>query len=173
MKHLKRTAMRRGLSVIAAALATTFVVSRPASAQQPLYWGPGEDTAVVKGSVTGDQFADYSFAAKRGTSMDVQLNSADLSLCFNIIDRNSSVAIDVDPPPREVRSWSGTIPASGEYRIRLYLMGAARDENKTGRFTMTVKSKSGHRIKRRSRYARVLPATLASRKRKSKFISFQ
>lgn len=137
--QLRKGTKRRALSAIVAAVAISGWLAPVASAQQPLYWGPGEDTAVVRGSITGDQFSDYSFSAKGGTGLEVELNAANLSLNFNIIEANSAAAIKADPSPVSVRSWKGTIPQSGNYRIRLYLLGAARDEGKTVEFTLTVK----------------------------------
>jgi len=139
MRLTKWIDVRRNTMALAAAAVVALGGATPAAAQQDLYWGPGEDTAVVKGSVTGNQSADYSFSVKGGTELDVQLNSAEMGLYFNIIEANSSVAIEADPRPVEVRSWNGTIPSAGKYRIRLYMRGAAKDEGKTAQFTLTVK----------------------------------
>lgn len=125
-----------GLSILAMLCSVTGFAGR-ASGQQPIIFPPDETTAVMKGSITGDQGQDYLLRGKAGQKLDVKLESSNMSMNFNVTDRER-VAIDVEPSPREVREWSGNLPSSGDFLISVYFTRAARDRGDRGEFTLIV-----------------------------------
>ncbi len=142
--HRTRRAWSR-LALLAILCVGTGFAGR-ANAQQPIIFQPGDTTAVMKGSISGDQSQDYLLRGTAGQMLDVKLESSNMSMNFNVTDRER-VAIDVEPSPREVREWHGKLPRSGDFLISVYFSRAARDRGDRADFTLIVTlsgSTAGH-----------------------------
>lgn len=74
----------------------------------------------LKGSVTGYTVVDYKLCARARLATNVSLKTSDASNYFNVLPPGASdVAIFVGSTSGSV--WSGTLPADGEYAVRVYL----------------------------------------------------
>ena len=123
-------ALALGLAVAGASLAADGIESRP------LQFAKGASSATVKGSIAGRQTIDYKLRAKAGQTMTVSLKSGNAGLAFNVLPPGSKdVAIE---GAIGLQDWSGTLPADGDYTIRVYLMRSAARRNETANYTLTV-----------------------------------
>ncbi|MFA3915783.1 hypothetical protein [Ruegeria hyattellae] len=97
-------------------------------------FAPGNYGTMVNGTVTGDEFFDYKLGANAGQKMFVELNVAGTN-------GNGTIYFNILPPGSDgVAIYNGSIngntttldlPDSGDYTIRVYLMGNDRDTDKT------------------------------------------
>ena len=130
--------MRIALSCLLAALA---LFAAPSFAQAdiakvPVQFAKGKSGATIKGSITGDQTVDYTLRAATGQTMTVKLSG------------NSGVYHNVMPPgstgealfvgSRDGNVSTTTLPASGEYTVRVYQMGQASRSGKRSNFTLNL-----------------------------------
>lgn len=97
-------------------------------------FAPGNYGTMVNGTITGDEYFDYRLGANAGQKMFVELQVADTNgngtIYFNILPPGSDgEAIYIG----SINGNSTTIdlPESGDYTIRVYLMGNDRDSGKT------------------------------------------
>ena len=99
-----------------------------------VHFASGTTGATIRASITGDNYIDYRLSAARGQAMDIILTG---SPYFNLLPPGSSgEAIFIGS--RDGGEYSGTLPASGTYTVRIYQMGAAADEGQTHKFTLDI-----------------------------------
>ncbi len=97
----------------------------------------GKSGTTVKGSVTGDEVVDYRLRAAAGQTMTVTKTSGGGSVYFNVLPPGSNdVAMFVGS--RDGNEFRGALPADGEYRIRVYQMGDAKDSGRKSNFAVAV-----------------------------------
>jgi len=95
---------------------------------------PGNFGTMVSGTITGDEYFDYSLGAKAGQEMLAELQVSDTN-------GNGVIYFNILPPDSDgVAIYNGSIngntaridlPEDGDYTIRVYLMGNDRDAGKT------------------------------------------
>ncbi len=125
--------------VVAGAALILAGVTHPASAQsrERVEFAKGNDNAAVQGNVTGQGYYDYLLGAKAGQTMGVSLIT-DGSAYFNILPPGSN---DVAIYNSSIEGNDATgikLPASGDYTIRVYLMGADADGGATVPYTLSI-----------------------------------
>jgi hypothetical protein len=97
----------------------------------------GASSATVQGTIKGDQTVDYTVRARAGQTMSVRLETTRGATYFNVLPPGSNdVAIFVGSSGGN--EWSGTLPADGEYKLRVYLMRSAARRNESASYTLTV-----------------------------------
>lgn len=99
----------------------------------------GESQATVEGSIRGYQIIDYLLGANAGQTMTVDMATDNLASYFNILaPGETEVAFFVGS--NMGNSYSGALPESGEYRVRVYMMRSAarRDEVAIGATATTA-----------------------------------
>lgn len=95
---------------------------------------PGNYGTMVNGAIRGHEYIDYKLRAKAGQEMFVSLSidgtNGHGTAYFNILPPGSD---DVAIYNSSMNGNTTTIdlPKSGEYKIRVYLMGNDRDADKT------------------------------------------
>ena len=102
---------------------------------------PGTSRIMLEGAVRGRDYFDYSLGANAGQTMDVDLRvdgtNGDGTIYFNILPPGSrGEAIYVGS--RDGNSATVRLPDSGEYVIRVYLMGNDRDTDRTVGYDLDV-----------------------------------
>jgi hypothetical protein len=96
----------------------------------------GASSATIKGQIKGDAGIDYVVRASAGQTLTVSLSPSNRSNYFNVLPPGSNdVAMYV---AQDGQSYSGMLPADGDYTIRVYLIRAAARRNETSTFTLTV-----------------------------------
>ncbi|MBB3953008.1 hypothetical protein [Aureimonas jatrophae] len=123
-----------GLIAVLAALSTSFPAL--AQSQERMRFQAGNDNAHAESAVRGDQYRDYVLSARGGQRIYVSLSTKGTAY-FNILPPGS------DGEAIYNSSQSGndggvTLPTSGDYRVRVYLMGADASENKRVSYTLSV-----------------------------------
>lgn len=104
---------------------------------KPLQFAKGTSAATVESSLQGDQTIDYELRARAGQTMTVTLKTSNGANYFNVLPPGSDdVAIFVGSTSGN--EFSGTLPADGEYKIRVYLMRSAARRNEKANYTLTV-----------------------------------
>jgi hypothetical protein len=96
----------------------------------------GQAAATIDGRIQGYECVDYMLGAKAGQTMNVSLNTGSSSNYFNVLPPGSEAAIAMGA--NLGNTWSGTLPADGDYRIRVYLMRSAARRNEAAQYTLTV-----------------------------------
>jgi hypothetical protein len=97
----------------------------------------GKSSATIKGTIRGDQTIDYTLRAKAGQTMSVKLATSKGANYFNVLPPGSNdEALFVGSSGGN--EWTGTLPADGEYKVRVYLMRSAARRGETANYTLTV-----------------------------------
>lgn len=114
------TAFRCGL------IATLLVlVALPALAQieeRRVQFAPGTSSATVEGQIQGDEIVDYLLNARAGQAANISMAASTGIAYFNLIaPSETDVAFHIGS--RDGNQFEGVLPESGDYRVRVYLMG--------------------------------------------------
>lgn len=128
----------RDLSRAAAILVAAVAI--PASAQiktEAVVFPRGKTSTTVTGTLEGDLTRDYVLRAAAGQTMTVSLASPSASAYFNVLPPGSADAAMFIGSTSGNR-FSGALPATGAYTIRVYLMRSAARRGQTAPFTLTM-----------------------------------
>lgn len=117
-------------------IALCISLAAPVAAQRAaeVTFAPGNYGTMVSGTVTGDEYFDYTLGAQAGQEMFAELQVSDTNgngvIYFNILPPGS------DGEAIYIGSINGNtarvdLPEDGDYTIRVYLMGNDRDTGKT------------------------------------------
>ena len=110
--------------------------AQPDIVKRPVQFAKGKSGATLRGSLTGDQTLDYTLRAAAGQTMNVKLSGGS-SLYYNVLPPGSTgEALFVGS--RDGNRSTTTLPASGEYTLRIYQMGNAASSGKRSNFTLDV-----------------------------------
>jgi len=99
----------------------------------------GANSATVEGSIKGYEGVDYVLGAKAGQSMNVSMATDNGANYFNIIaPGKADEAMFIGSTSG--KQFEGVLPASGDYKVRVYLMrnAARRDEVANYRLEMII-----------------------------------
>lgn len=122
-------------------LAFGFAVSIASADQiitKPVQFAAGSNSATVKGTVKGYDSVDYTLVAKAGQTMSVKMTTSNASSYFNVLPPGSTgEAIFIGSS--EGNNYSGVLPASGKYTVRVYLMRNAARSNETASYSVNFK----------------------------------
>lgn len=126
------------LFIAAAVVLLSFTVPSRADIQTaPVQFKKGASSTTIQGKIKGDQTIDYTLRAKAGQTMSVTLKTGNGANYFNVLPPGSNdVAIFVGATGGN--EWTGSLPADGEYKLRVYLMRSAARRNEKATYTLTV-----------------------------------
>ena len=79
----------------------------------------GHSTAVVEGGVIREDQDIYLVGARKGQTMRVHLTSLENNAAFTILQPRSRKALPGTEEGKDPTRWSGRLPRSGEYQIRV------------------------------------------------------
>lgn len=97
----------------------------------------GENSARVKGSITGSQIIDYVLNVREGQPMNVSMASQNPQAYFNIMEPGeTNVATFIGSTSGN--QFEGVAKESGDYRIRVYLMRAAARRDETADYGLEM-----------------------------------
>ncbi|RDZ29060.1 hypothetical protein DX914_08175 [Lysobacter silvisoli] len=123
-------------AALAAALCAGLLLAGSALAERVAF-KPGANAATLSGSL-GDS-RDYVLAAKAGQTLTVSLKGS-TNAYFNVLPPGSQEALVNSSISGENR-WSGRLPASGDYTVRVYQMRAATRQGKKSNYTISFSIK--------------------------------
>jgi hypothetical protein len=131
------------MSLISRTLLATLLVSTTALAgdirTERVQFHKGANSATVHGTIKGRETVDYVLGARKGQSMNVSMATDNGANYFNIIaPGKADEAMFVGSTSSN--QFEGTVPASGDYKVRVYLMRSAarRDEVAKYRLEMII-----------------------------------
>lgn len=119
--------------------AALLALAAPAAAQirtVPVTFAKGATSATVKGSIKGDATIDYTVSARAGQTLAVSFKPSNAAAYFNVLPPGSAEAIFIGSTSGN--SFTGTLPASGNTAIRVYLMRSAARRGESADFTLTI-----------------------------------
>lgn len=98
---------------------------------------PGTSGATYNNSVTGYGTVDFAFRASAGQTLAAKLTTSNSSLYFVI--SKSGATDSVNDSARDATEWSGELPETGEYVVRVYLFrNAARRTKSPVKFSLRL-----------------------------------
>jgi hypothetical protein len=111
-------------------------------AAKPIQFAKGKTGTALTGKIKGRENIDYQVRAGAGQTMIVELKAGSSAAYFNVLPPGTTGEA-IFKGHMDGNTFKGELPADGVYTIRLYLMGAARDENKTVNYTLNVSIPAG------------------------------
>lgn len=121
--------------LLAGALLTGTVLTAEAANQ--IAFGKGKTGTSVSGKVKGGDDVDYVLRASAGQTLIVDFKASKGAAYFNVLPPGSTgEAIFVGS--NDGNHFQTTLPSDGDYTIRVYLMGGAKDSDKPVTFTLKV-----------------------------------
>jgi hypothetical protein len=131
------------MSLIFRVLLATLLVSAAALADdtrtERVQFHKGANSATVEGTIKGYASVDYVLGARKGQSMNVSMATDNTANYFNILAPGSNdEAMFIGSTSGN--QFEGTLPANGDYKVRVYLMrnAARRDEVAKYRLEMII-----------------------------------
>jgi hypothetical protein len=127
----------------ACALVCAGLVSAPAlqaasePATQRVSFKKGSSSAIVQGRIVGEQTVDYILGAKAGQLMNVSLGTKHGATYFNILAPGEKQVAMFNGSVSQ-NQFEGVLPATGEYRIRVYMLRAAARRNETANYRLEM-----------------------------------
>lgn len=92
---------------------------------------------MVKASIKGYETVDYVLGARAGQYMNVSLATKHGATYFNILAPGENEVAMFNGSVSQ-NQYEGTLPASGDYKIRVYMMRSAARRNEVASYTLTV-----------------------------------
>lgn len=120
--------------------AISCILALPASADietVPLHFDRKTSEANIKGILKGDRITDYLLRAKAGQTISIVFKPSNNSAYVNVLPPDSAdSAIFIGSAGGN--EWTGTLPSSGDYRIRTYLIRSAARRNESSNYTLLI-----------------------------------
>lgn len=107
--------------------------------QERVQFQPGESSTIVEDSITGYETIDYVLNAREGQYMNVSMATDNSANYFNILAPGENEVAMFNGSMAE-NQYEGTLPKSGDYKIRVYMMRSAarREEVANYRLEMII-----------------------------------
>ena len=105
-----------------------------AQTKQRVRFARGSSSARVSGSVKGYKYIDYVVGAREGQTMTVELTGSPSAEFAIMMPDGGNLGMDAV----QIREWSGELPASGDYAIRVLMPRAQARRGETINFRLSV-----------------------------------
>jgi hypothetical protein len=133
--------MRSIVTAAAAAIIAALVLAGTAAAsagirQEPVQFAKGSSSTVITGQIKGDTTIDYVVRAAAGQTLSVKLQKSNGQNYFNVLPPGSTGSAMFVGDSGE--NYSGTVPADGDYAVRVYLMRPAARRGESSSYTLTI-----------------------------------
>ena len=126
---------------LACALLIAFLPSLAAAAngirEERVRFAKGANSATVEGTLRGDQTVDYVLGASKGQTMNVSLATKHGATYFNILAPGQKEAAFFIGSTSG-NQFEGVLPATGDYRIRVYMMRSAARRNEVAPYRLEM-----------------------------------
>jgi len=104
---------------------------------QTVQFAKGKSSATVKDKIKGRESVDYKLGAAAGQTMTVTLKPSNRSTYFNVMAPGDDSAIFIGSTSGN--TFSGSLPKTGNYVVRVYLMSNAARRNETSSYSIDFK----------------------------------
>ena len=129
--------MQKTLMLAAASLC----IIAPAVAQSPtrserVQFPRGASSHIVRGTIRGYSTVDYIVGARAGQTLRVSMRTSNASAYFNVVAPRAQDAMFVGSYAGN--RFSGRLPQTGDYRIRVYLMRNAARRGEVSNYSLDI-----------------------------------
>ncbi|MEO1191541.1 MAG: hypothetical protein AAFY02_07280 [Pseudomonadota bacterium] len=104
--------------------------------EERITFEPGTTGAVISGGINGNQIVDYLITAQAGQRMEVTFEPSNPSAYFNLLYEKNPKALHIGT--LYGNRFSDTLPATGDYRVRVYLANSAARRGETAAYMLQV-----------------------------------
>jgi hypothetical protein len=126
------------LAILALAGSVLAADGPPPPRKERVTFAKGASSATIKGTLKGGADVDYLVRAAAGQTLEVKLEATNPQNDFNVLPPGSANVAMVASSMTGERSWSGMLPADGDYAIRVYLNRPAARRGEASKYTLTV-----------------------------------
>ncbi len=113
------------------------VLAADAAREERVHFKAGAEGTTVKGRLKGREDINYVLGVKAGQRMTVTLYTDNPQNYFNILPPMGGEALFVGSS--DGNRFEGALPASGDYRIQVYLMRAAARRDETASYRLDIR----------------------------------
>jgi hypothetical protein len=126
------------LPVVVACVATAggSAIAQAPERTERVQFARGASSSTIRGVIRGYQTVDYILGARQGQTLTVALRTSNRSAYFNVLPVRGDEAI-FNGSIRGPR-YTGRLPQTGDYRIRVYLMRNAARRGEQASFSLDV-----------------------------------
>jgi hypothetical protein len=97
----------------------------------------GASSATIKGTINGSQTVDYLLGASKGQQANISLATKNAATYFNILAPGETEVAFFNGSVSD-NQYEGALPASGDYRIRVYMMRSAARRNEVADYQLDM-----------------------------------
>ncbi len=131
-----RAFVRRAAALLLASVASSAWAADGIRTER-VHFAKGATSATVEGTLRGYETVDYVVGAAKGQSMNVSLATKHTSTYFNILaPGQSEEAFFIGST--DGNQYEGVLPATGDYRIRVYMMRSAARRNEVAKYRLEM-----------------------------------
>ena len=102
-----------------------------------VHFAKGATSAVVESTIRGYETVDYVLGASKGQYMNVSMATRHLATYFNILAPGETEVGFFNGSLSE-NQYEGVLPATGDYRIRVYMMRSAARRNELADYRLEM-----------------------------------
>jgi hypothetical protein len=129
------------IAAVCLGLASTPAWAADGIRETAVQFAKGKSAVTLKDRIKGDESVDYRLGAAAGQTMTVTLNPSNRSTYFNVTAPGEDSAIFIGSS--EGNKFSGKLPKSGDYVVRVYLMRNAARRNEASSYSIAFKITAG------------------------------
>jgi hypothetical protein len=104
---------------------------------QRVQFAKGATSATVKGMIKGYEIVDYVLHAAKGQYMNASMATDNTASYFNIMAPGEAEVAFFNGSTSE-NQFEGELPATGDYRIRVYMMRSAARRNEVANYRLEM-----------------------------------
>lgn len=130
------TLIRPLLIAMLLAVATTVAPAVAQMTTEAVRFEAGESGTTIKHTIKGDQSVNYTLSARKGQSMVVIMETDNASNYFNVMAPGADSALFIGSTSGG--RFEGTLPATGEYAIQVYLMRNAARRGESASYRLDI-----------------------------------
>jgi hypothetical protein len=104
---------------------------------QRVQFAKGASSATLQGTIKGDETVDYVLRAVQGQYMNVSMATDNTASYFNILAPGETEVAFFNGSTSE-NQFEGQVPATGDFRIRVYMMRSAARRNEVANYRLEM-----------------------------------
>ena len=104
---------------------------------QRVQFAKGANSATIDGTIKGPQTVDYVLHASQGQYMNVSMATKNGATYFNILAPGQTEVAFFNGSVSD-NQYEGTLPATGDYKIRVYMMRSAARRNEVADYRLEM-----------------------------------
>jgi hypothetical protein len=102
-----------------------------------VHFKKGANSAVFEASIKGYETVDYVLGARAGQHMNVSLATKHGATYFNILAPGQNEVAMFNGSVSQ-NQYEGTLPATGDYKVRVYMMRSAARRNEVAHYRLEM-----------------------------------